>query len=719
MFAQEDFTKPRGRTRTIDFTTTEGTFMSLDLAPDGQWIAFDLLGQIYRMPVTGGPATAITGNSGIALNFDPAISPDGRSIAFISDRGGQNNVWVMKADGSGAKAVFIDKDTRFVDPAWAPDGKSIVAVRAYPTPGRGWHRQTTALWRLALDGSAPVEVLAGRLMHYDAPAFSPDGMFLYFSVAYSTGEGLGMLTAGHRIQRLELATGRVTNVRSSEPAELSAKFIDALRTAAYAGDALGDEPAALSPQLSPDGTRMAFAREMPGQMITWRGHAFGPGTALFVRDLSTGVETKVLDPAAKDLTQVNAQYAYRTFPGYAWSRDGAALIAWEGGQIRRVDVATRQVSTIPFSARVHRIISEQTRSHVAIDDAGFESHFIQWPVASPDGSRLAFVAAGRVYVTRLDGTGEPALLAPCDDDEVQLAPAWSGDGSRIAYTTWSPSRRGHIMVAPANGGAATRYTTTAGEYLYPAWMPDGSGIAVVAGPGPGPGRWNGWGAPAGWQVMRFAQSGGAGTRLTSLSGPGPFAFDQGANLTFGFQTGQGALYHPFPSDSAMAQPNVLRSASPDGRSTDLLRFPQHRTSSEPVLSPDRRWIAFQSGRDIYASPVVPGKLDVVTDPNVEVPGRVRISTRGGIYQSWRDANTLQFASGNMYVTWDARTGATKETQIRLRLARPRVSRSIALINARIVTADSDLRRGVGGQHHRPGRQDHHPGSRRPACPPHR
>ena len=689
MFAQEDFTKPRGKTRTIDFTTTEGTFMSLDLSPDGQWIAFDLLGQIYRMPATGGSATAITQNSGIALNFDPAISPDGRSIAFISDRGGQNNVWVMKADGSGAKSVFTDKDTRFVDPAWAPDGKSLVAVRVYPTPGRGWHRQTTTLWRFPLDGSAPRELLAGRLMHYDAPAFSPDGKFLYFHVAYSTGEGLGLLTAGHRIQRLELASGRVTNVRSNEPAELSPQYIAALKNTAYAADAGGDEPAALTPQISPDGTRMAFAREMADETLDYRGHSFRPRTAIFVRDLSTGAETKVLDPAAKDLTQVNAQYGYRPFPAYAWSRDGKALIAWEGGQIRRVDLATRQVSTIPFSARVHRVISEQTRSRVAIDDAGFESHFIQWPVASPDGSRLAFVAAGRVYVTRLDGTGEPVLLSPCDDDEVQLTPAWSGDGSRIAYTTWSPSRRGHVMVAPAGGGAATRYTTTAGEYLYPAWMPDGSGIAVARGPGPGPEGWNGWDAPAGWQVVRFAPSGGAGTRLTSLSGPGPFAFDQGANITFGFQTGQGALYHPFPSDSALAQPNVLRSASPDGRSTDLLRFPQHRISSEPVLSPDRRWIAFQSGRDIYASPVKAGQLEVVTDPNVEVPGRVRISTRGGIYQSWRDANTLQFASGNMYVTWDARTGATKETPVRLRIARPRVSRSLALINARIVTADSD------------------------------
>lgn len=663
--------------------------MSLDLSPDGQWIAFDLLGHIYRMPVAGGTATAITQNTGVALNFDPAISPDGRSIAFISDRGGQNNVWVMRADGNGARVVLTDKETRFVDPAWAPDGKSLVAVRVYPTPGRGWHRQTTTLWRLPLDGSAPKEILAGRLMHYDAPAFSPDGKFLYFHVAYSTGEGLGLLTAGHRIQRLEVATGKVTNVRSNEPAELSPEFIAALRNTAYAADAGGDDPAALTPLISPDGTRMAFAREIADGMMTWRGHSFRPRTALFVRDLVSGAETRVLDPAAKDLTQVNAQYGYRPFPAYAWTPDGRALIAWEGGQIRRVDVASKAITTIPFTARVLRVISEQTRSRVAIDDAGFESRFIQWPVGSPNGKRLAFVVAGRLYVTSLDGAGEPVALAPGEDDEVQLTPSWSADGTRIAYTTWSPSRRGHLMVAPAQGGAPTRMTTEPGEYLYPSWMPDGSGIAVTRGPGPTPTSWNGWDAAAGWLVVRFARAGGAGVRLVSLSGPTRFAFDDGSSLTFAFQAGQGGLYHPFPNDTALAALNVLRSASGDGRSTDLLRFPPRRISSEPVLSPDRRWIAFHAGRDLYASPVTAGAVDVQTDPNVEVKGRVRITTRGGIYQSWRDANTLQFASGNKYVTWDAKTGATKETVIRLRLAKPRVSRSLALVNARIVTAEGD------------------------------
>src|SRR5690606_24554755 len=92
-----EVTLARGRTRQIDFTTDEGTWMSVDVSPDGRWIVFDLLGHIYRVPMEGGEAEPLTQNSGVALNYHPAYSPDGQSIAFVSDRSGQLNLWVMDA----------------------------------------------------------------------------------------------------------------------------------------------------------------------------------------------------------------------------------------------------------------------------------------------------------------------------------------------------------------------------------------------------------------------------------------------------------------------------------------------------------------------------------------------------------------------------------------------------------------------------------------------
>jgi hypothetical protein len=71
-----DVTVPRGATRQIDFTTDQGTWMSLDVSPDGRWIVFDLLGHIYRVAATGGDAELLSRTSGIALNFHPRYSPD-------------------------------------------------------------------------------------------------------------------------------------------------------------------------------------------------------------------------------------------------------------------------------------------------------------------------------------------------------------------------------------------------------------------------------------------------------------------------------------------------------------------------------------------------------------------------------------------------------------------------------------------------------------------
>src|SRR5215471_12654215 len=110
--AEWDTTQARGKTREIDFDTSEGTWMNVDLSPDGKSIVFDLLGHIYRMPASGGKADCLTQDSGVALNMNPRFSPDGKTIAFVSDRKGQNNLWLMDADGKNPRAVFTDKGKR-------------------------------------------------------------------------------------------------------------------------------------------------------------------------------------------------------------------------------------------------------------------------------------------------------------------------------------------------------------------------------------------------------------------------------------------------------------------------------------------------------------------------------------------------------------------------------------------------------------------------------
>lgn len=684
---------PQGATRTVDFETEEGTEMSVSVAPDGRTLVFDLLAHLYRLPLEGGDAELLTGAAGPALNFHPAFSPDGRRIAFISDRRGQNNVWVMNADGSDPRPVLLDPETRFTSPAWAPDGRSLVAVRAYPTPGRGWHRQTTELWRLPLDGGEPTRLLGGRIMHYDGPAFSADGRSLFFHVSYSTGDGLGLVTAGHRIQRLDLETGQVENVRSGEPAELRPEYVAALRATGYAADVSIDPPAAVMPAPSPDGRRIAFALEEPDSAFAYRGHEFRPRTGLYVRELDTGAERLLLAPITKDLSQINAQYGYRIVPAHAWTPDGRFIVVSGMGKLHRVEVATGAVAPIPFRARVTRTLGEQPRSRPVIDDDGFDVRFIQWPAGSPDGRRLAFVAVGRLWVMDLPG-GAPRAVANPVPGAVQLTPAWSPDGLELAFATWHDRDRGHLWRVGPDGTAPVRVSDRAAEYFRPVWSADGRRVIVTMAAGP-PSSWNDWNRAQGWEAVSFAREGGAPSvhaAVGALNAVHPL----GDGFTFQYQEEPAlaaGLYVPYPPESALRQEIRVRVVTPaDPRGRDLARFPPRRDrGAEPVVSPDGRWVAYQADKLIFVSEL-PRAEDSVpffpTDPGRAVPGRRLVGRIGGAYPTWRDATTLQFASGNRYVTYDVSTGRVTETPVRLRVPRPTPAGSIALAGARIITMDS-------------------------------
>src|SRR5262249_61454833 len=82
--------------RTGEFSTQEGTWMSVDVSPDGSTLLVDLLGDLYTLPSTGGELRPLT--TGMAWDFQPRYSPDGKRVAFISDRNGSDNIWIMNAD---------------------------------------------------------------------------------------------------------------------------------------------------------------------------------------------------------------------------------------------------------------------------------------------------------------------------------------------------------------------------------------------------------------------------------------------------------------------------------------------------------------------------------------------------------------------------------------------------------------------------------------------
>ena len=118
-----DVSNPGGPYKEVSFTTNEGTWMNVDISPDGKELVFDLLGDIYRMPAEGGTATLLRG--GHAFEVQPRFSPDGKKILFTSDAGGGDNIWVMNADGSRVRGLAGTLDRDAVEPQWSSDSRTV------------------------------------------------------------------------------------------------------------------------------------------------------------------------------------------------------------------------------------------------------------------------------------------------------------------------------------------------------------------------------------------------------------------------------------------------------------------------------------------------------------------------------------------------------------------------------------------------------------------
>jgi Tol biopolymer transport system component len=137
---------PLSVARHVNFTTTKGSWMSLDVSPDGRTIVFDLLGDLYTLPIAGGTATRLT--SGLAMDVQPRFSPDGRKVVFISDRSGGDNIWTLSLDKRDTVQITKGNDNLYTSPEYTPDGKYIVAAKSGGLGG------AAKLWIYHVDGGS-------------------------------------------------------------------------------------------------------------------------------------------------------------------------------------------------------------------------------------------------------------------------------------------------------------------------------------------------------------------------------------------------------------------------------------------------------------------------------------------------------------------------------------------------------------------------------------
>lgn len=688
--ASWDVEAPRGETFEVDFTTDEGTWMSVDISPDGRWLVFDLLGHIYRVPAEGGDAECLTQDSGVALNFHPRFSPDGKHIAFVSDRGGQNNLWVMSADGSEATAVFVDSMSRITSPAWTPDGRAIVAVREFPT--YSMHRRSARIWHFPVGqpDQRPTQLvgeLSGSQVYWPTPA--ADGKSVYFMQTTFARQLDGLQRMQH-LRRVDIATKAVALVSPTD-----ADY-------PYRADPIGD----MAPELSPDGRWLAFARRVPEGRLTLGGHELRGRTALWIRDLESGAERIVADPIEFDMHQAHGMKNLRVLPGYAWAGDSRSLVFSAGGKLRRVWLDGRQ-EIVPFSARVHRVASEQARSRAGINDEPLRVRFLRWADVSSDRRHVVFEALGTIWRqpmaegVLMQGPPVPIDLQP-ERGRFHFMPRLSPDGKRVAYVSWSDDALGHVWVANADGSGKPRQVSSAPRlYLYPAWSADGKTIHAIRSTDSDAARLA-RGHAGGFELVRWGPRQRNADVVLAQVAALPFQTGPGGRLYQTVPQGGSYTQHLLAKGKMIPEPHALLvswDAGGNGAPRPELRFP---AASDAVLSPDGRHVAFREGYEIHVAPVPSGQSYYDEEqtyvwrgaerpyPIVKENPRAKarhLSFGGGAYPRWLDADTLIYTSANTIRVVNIETGESQDIQIGLNVPRLNAGNAatIALRNARLVT----------------------------------
>ncbi len=469
--------------RTVSFTTDEGTWMSVTVSPNGQTLVFELLGHLYAMPIGGGQATAIT--EGLSFNKQPRFSPDGKRIVFVSDRSGDDNLWVINADGSNPIQLTHEDNAMFTSPVWSLDGRFILVSKKKPH----FYGGAFELWQYDLNGGTGVQLLKSK-PSADAPwdqwhnalgpSVSPDGRFVYY--ASRLGVWASEKLPSWQITRLDLRTGEEETLTSAHGS-------------------------AFRPELSPDGTQLVY------------GTRYDAASGLRIRDLLTQEDRWLKFPVQHD-DQEGSISSRDLLPGYSFLPGGKEIVLSYGGTFHRVNIESGEDKPIPFSATITRGLGPLLSFAQRVETGPVRARLIQGAAPSPDGRQLAFSALRHLYLMDAGAQTPPRRLTPGSVGEFQ--PAWSPDGRWIAFVTWENEHGGLWKIASDGSAPAERLSSVSARFSQPVWSPDSSKIvALLTSNYQAMNQFDQWGRDMDMaDLVWVPAAGGAATKISSAVGFG-------------------------------------------------------------------------------------------------------------------------------------------------------------------------------------------------------
>ncbi|HEY0681320.1 MAG TPA: amidohydrolase family protein [Steroidobacter sp.] len=628
--------------RDITFTATEGTWMSLDVSPDGKTIAFDLLNDIYVMPAAGGPATAI--HSGPATQRSPQFSPDGKSLVYLSDQTGADNIWISALDGSNARQLSKETLAMITGPAWAHDGRSIVATK---TNASTYEMKMSELRRFFLDG-APEQVVVPKPesgKDVQEPRLSPDGRYAYYTQRTDVGDHYVYLNTGLSnfvIRRHDLQTGESV-------------------------DLIGGFGSATTPEVSPDGKSVAFIRRV------------GAKTVLFRYDVAAGTQHPIYQELDRDL-QADYIPQEHYYPAFGWFPDNRHIAIWGKGQLLKIDTQSGSATQIPFQAPASHRIHKALRTKLDAAPSEVDVRIFRQLTVSP-GGELVFRALGKLWRQDLAGQRAPQRLTRSAQSEND--PAWSPDGRQLAFIEWDDEKGSSLKVRAASGAKERTVATSRGVIRQPLFSRDGKRIA--------------------YRIMEpDGAMGGAADRvgiyIVNADGSEERFLTEGTGLAQ-FSPDDQRIYFFGSPDYAGRKVVQLRSIGVDGKDARDHAYAETADTGDFTLSPDGQWLAFKEFNQLYVMPYKESGEPLLVTAVANNTAR-RLTTAGGFEMAWTpDSSKLLWTLGrDLFVTAPRDKGVVEKPQRALTLtAETDVPEgTIAFVNARIIpmTDETVIERGA-------------------------